>query len=432
MASSKLRPLLGRIAKLTAPLLVLAVAVLILLYLVRTRPEPPPATPEQRSWQVEQITASPQSLAPRLTAYGEVIADDAITFRAPIAGVVLSRPAKDGARVSEGALLLAMDEQDYQPAVERTQARVDELEAQLTTLNIEHTQDREALSLEQAIVTNAENTLQRNLSLLERNHASDSDVETARDALTQARLALSNRQQRVNSFESRKQALKAQIKTANAELESAQRDARRAVIHAPADGVVRSVSVAAGDRVNTNDELLRFYQPGHLELHTTLPSRFAEELRHALETDQPILAQTKASTTPQSLRLERLAGQARGEGVTGIFQFEEIPANRPGEIQSIEITRPPVDDVIALPYSAIYGNNIIYRINEDNLLERIAVEVLGNYPFDNERGVLVRGADINPGDAIAITHLPNAIDGLAVQPVADEPHATTAPLEVSP
>ena len=143
-------------------------------------------------------------------------------------------------------------------------------------------------------------------------------------------------------------------------------------------------------------------------------------------------AQIQTSTSPQNLRLERIAGQARGEGITGIFRFEEMPDNRPGEIHSIEIIRPPVDEVIALPYSAIYGNNIIYRINEDKLLERINVEVLGSYPFENERGVLVRGDDLNPGDAIAITHLPNAIDGLAVEPLNEDTPAATAPLEVTP
>lgn len=71
--------------------------------------------------------------------------------------------------------------------------------------------------------------------------------------------------------------------------------------------------------------------------------------------------------------------------------------------------------MIAIPFRSIYGNNRIFLLN-DGRMKAIDVESVGQ--FETEQGdslLLVRSDQINAGDQIIVTHLPNAVDGLKVK-----------------
>jgi lipopolysaccharide export system protein LptC len=71
--------------------------------------------------------------------------------------------------------------------------------------------------------------------------------------------------------------------------------------------------------------------------------------------------------------------------------------------------------VFAVPYQAVYGNSRVYRVVE-NRLQALDVASIGQSSVEDGRAlVLIRSSDIETGDQIAITHLPNAVSGLKVQ-----------------
>jgi HlyD family secretion protein len=71
--------------------------------------------------------------------------------------------------------------------------------------------------------------------------------------------------------------------------------------------------------------------------------------------------------------------------------------------------------VIAVPYQAIYGNSRLYLLYEDRL-QGVDVESIGQYvDADGNSLLLVKSSQINDGDEIVITHLPNAVSGLKVK-----------------
>ncbi|HER35393.1 MAG: biotin/lipoyl-binding protein [Halothiobacillaceae bacterium] len=408
----KTRPWLFR---LILPLLILGVAAGVFLALKASRPEPPRATPQERAWLIETQVVEPARHHPVLTLYGEVANPDRLTVRAPISARVASVPMENGSPVEQGTLLVALDPQDIRPVVDRAEANLADLEAQIRQARASQETDQAALALEREIVANAQTALQRNRDLNKRNLASQADVDAARDTLSQARLSLNTRRERLATFDARLAGLQARRDAAGADLAAARRDAERARVTAPADGLVGSVSVTSGALVNPNAALLDFFPWAGFELRALIPSREVETIAAALAAGSPPGARVLESGV--DLRLARLAGEASGEGVTGLFEFTRTERSlRVGQVLSVELALPAVDSAIVIPRSALYGNDHIYRVR-DGRLERVTVERLGAAGSDagGPGRLLVRAPSLAAGDRVAITQLPNAVDGLKVR-----------------
>ena len=67
-----------------------------------------------------------------------------------------------------------------------------------------------------------------------------------------------------------------------------------------------------------------------------------------------------------------------------------------------------------LPFQALYGNDRIYRVNDEERLETLLVEQVGTIFDQDVEKLLVRGETLQEGDRIVSTHLPNAVQGLKV------------------
>jgi hypothetical protein len=86
---------------------------------------------------------------------------------------------------------------------------------------------------------------------------------------------------------------------------------------------------------------------------------------------------------------------------------------------SVRLVRPARPDAVAVPFAAVYGGNRIYRIDAENRMRGVPVEVLGGALNGDgeEEDLLVRSAQLAAGDRIVVTHMPNAVDGLRVEAV---------------
>jgi hypothetical protein len=67
-----------------------------------------------------------------------------------------------------------------------------------------------------------------------------------------------------------------------------------------------------------------------------------------------------------------------------------------------------------LPFQALYGNDRIYRINDEQRLEALQIEQAGTIYEEGVEMLLVRSDQLRDGDRIVSTHLPNAVQGLKV------------------
>jgi len=409
--------------KRTIPLIILAIGIAGFILLQATRPEPEPASATERSWLVDVMTVEPAPHTPVLPLYGQLVAPEQTTVTSPLSGRIASRPVREGQRVKEGELLVALDDADIQPVVAQARADVKDLEAQLASERVRHDNDREALEDEREMLETARRQLERTRSLVNRDLASQEDLDAASDALARARLTVTARERAVAEHPSRVQSLEARLSRAESALASAERDAERATVKAPFDGVVTDLQVAEGDQVSQNARLLSVYPEQGLELRARVPDRFRQELLDALAALQPLEATSEDGR--HRFHLARFAGSSDPSGTQAILALRGDPGGlRPGDLVPVTLTRPPTENAIAIPYSALYGSDRVYRMTGEGRMQSVRVQRLGEARgVNDERQVLVRSDELQAGDTLIITHLPNAMSGLKVEQAGEAPEA---------
>ena len=275
--------------------------------------------------------------------------------------------------------------------------------------------DKQAYAYEKSILQLEQSAVKRAKMLKDKKLGSVAALEEAETKLKRQQLAYTDRKLALDDHSSRLQQLKARLTNAQADVELVQLDLERSQIIAPFDGFVEKLSVSAGNQVQGNQALLSFYSTEQLEVRAKIPTAFQDEIQKALQNKQGLSATARYAGASMLLELNRLAGMADAGGIDALFSFSSGSEwVKPGSSISLSLKRPNRDNVIVLPYSAIYDNNRIYRI-VDNYLQRVKVQVVGNYLDENNEKLLVYSDEIQPGDKILITHLPNAMMGLKVE-----------------
>ncbi len=404
-------------SKRLLPLIILALGVLGFLALKMTRPEPAEVSASERSWRVSTQRVEPGSHTPLLPLYGQVVAPEQLDVTATLAGRIDARPVSEGQRVQAGDLLVALDDADIEPVLAQARAQVDDLKAQLAAEQIRHRNDSAAIRSERNIRDNASRQLERTKALVQRNLASQEDLEAATDALARAELTVSTRQRAIDEHPSRVQSLEAKLAQAQANLATIERDAQRARLIAPFDGVVTGIQVAPGDLVARNEPLLSLYPDQSLELRARVPAQFRSELLDALARGETLSASSKDGS--HRFELVRFAGTADPAGTEAILALVGNGGGlRPGELLPVNLQRPERANTVAVPFSALYGANALYLMTDDQRMQRITVERVGEARAGNgERWLLVAGEALELGAQLITTHLPNAMTGLKVEPV---------------
>jgi len=405
---------------LILPLFILVLAVAVAYAMISSKPERKRAKPSEKVWQVDVMTAEVATLAPSLILYGQVESSALLKVAAPGAGVIAELAVQPGDAVRSGQQLLLMDQRDFEAARQQAQADVDDMQAQLAELRLRNQANEQALQQEKALLQLAQKEVRRVERLKNKNLSSDSALSNAHETLGRQKLAVISKQLEVDRFEAAKKQLQARLARARARLQQAQLASERSKVVAGFDGVVSEVAVAKGDRVRAGDRLMTLYALDSLRIRARIPVRYQHEIQQALSAATTLSAQASLAGQNIELRLIRLAGAASLSSIDGYFSIERGgELLRQGNLLKLELQRPPQSDVVAVPFSAIYGNNRIFVLRDGRMVA-LDVESVGQYKDDNgDAWLLVRSALIQPGDQIIITHLPNAVDGLKVKVAKD-------------
>ncbi len=401
------------------PLLILLLAASAYAYMKSTKPQRVKPEPREKVWQVELMPARLQSLSPVLTLYGEVETPSLLRSAAPGAGQIAAVFVKQGERVTAGQKLLEMDGRDFAASNQQARANVADLEAQLSELALKHKSNQRKLEQEKNLLELSQQELQRVQRLKKNNLSSDSALNTAREALARQELSLIAIQLAVDSYDSSSKQLRARLESARAKLSESDLAVARSEVIAPFDGFVSEVSVSTGDQVKQSEILVSLYAMDSVEIRARIPSLYQAEIAQALETGIRLMGQAELSGESIALELSRLAGAATPGGIDAYFRvvlgYERL---RIGNLLKINLQRPVQDHVVAVPFSAIYGNNRLFVFDEGRM-KALNVESVGQYQDESGKNwMLLRSERIDSDTRIITTHLPNAVDGLKVKPVS--------------
>ncbi|MBS98958.1 MAG: secretion protein HlyD [Oceanospirillaceae bacterium] len=400
------------------PLAFILLAILLFRGMQSSRPQPPAQPVSERSWSVRAIAAQPERLSAEIELYGSVETPQMASLSAALEADLVSLEALEGEYVSAGQQLAQLDDREVVIDIRKQHAQINTIEAQIQAEQVRYRSDRADLSVQQELVQLKQQDLKRYQNLAQRNMVSQQQIDTARTALQQQRLNLSALQSAIDDHPNRLAQLEAQRDQAQATLDELELDLERTQVRAPYDARIAATQAAVGDRVRSGDTLIELYSLDRLEVRAQIPERLLAQLRPSLAQGSAVQATATIDGTLRTLTLSRLgATVSTGRaGVDGFFGFtDDLPPPEPGRSMALQLGLPPVDGVFALPPTALYGTDRIYRI-VDSRLEPVVVTTVGQRRSETgQQQVLVRGRDLAAGDRVITTQLPNAIGGLLVE-----------------
>lgn len=215
------------------------------------------------------------------TVYNGYVEANYVYVAATNPGRIKDISAVEGATVTLGQALFALDDDQYRAALSAAVAK--QAAAEATWLNLETGSRSEEIdviraSLKQAEASQAlaETTLARTLKLKERGLVSDSQVDSAQAQLDTANASVAQLQAQLTVAElparpEQLAAAKANYEAAVANVEAAQINLDDRAVESPVGGVVDRVYYRTGEVVGTGSSVLSILPPGELKVEFFLP-----------------------------------------------------------------------------------------------------------------------------------------------------------------
>ncbi|MCG6890723.1 MAG: biotin/lipoyl-binding protein [Gammaproteobacteria bacterium] len=402
--------------RLLLPMLVLLLSAGVYYSLVSSKTQRDRPVLTEKVWQIDVMTARRQALSPNLTLYGRIESPELLKSAAPGGGIIERVFVRNGAAVSRGDPLVTMDRRDFSAALLQAEADLRDIDSQIAELEIRHRSNQSALQTERELASLADAEVERLVQLKKQNLSADTALNAARSELGRRQLEVTARQFEVDSYPTQLRILQARHDRNQAMVAETRLAMERSDLRAPFDAIVSEVAVAAGDRVSLGQILVSLFPLDALEIRAHLPTSYIPSVQRSIAAGQVLSADIANRAELGRFPLLRLAGEAEATGIDAYFSLHgAVTQFRPGELLALNLELPAESNVFAVPYQAIYGNSRIYKVVGDRLVA-VDVETIGQSRTEGQPAqVLIRSQQIDDGELIAATHLPNAISGLKVK-----------------
>jgi len=379
------------IKRLLLPVIVVILGVGLALVIVATGPRLEPQPPLSTIPFVRTTEAVDKTVQLSAITHGTVLPRTESELIPEVSGRVvgISESLVSGGFFRKGDLLLEIDPLDYEVALEQARAGLASAMSELNNARKGHTRQQD---------------------LAKKQSTSQSQRD---DALNRLRVA------------------QARLRETRARLSKAERDLSRTKITASYDGRVRSERVDIGQFVTRGASIASLYATDIAEVRLPIHD---EELAYL---DLPLAGQPMTSRQPVAILRAQFAGEqhtwegrvVRTEGeldprnrmINVIAQVEspyQQQGDRPplavGLFVEAEIIGRRVSNVFVLPRSALQLNRQVYVVGNDNRLQFRDVDVLRTV---GEEVYITDG--IRRGEALCLSTVSNAIEGMLVQPVIE-------------
>jgi RND family efflux transporter MFP subunit len=435
-----------RLFKGLLTMLPIAVAFVLTVYLVTHRPGPT-RKPEGESIRTLRVIGAPSvDLVPRAVGYGVAQPGRVWEAVAEVKGTVLSiHPRlRSGELIGAQSVLIQIDPTEYQLAVARLEASVEETRAKIKELAEDEENTRRLFAVEQRSLELARKSFERKREALKRNAISQDEVDREeRDYLQQKQ----NVQQLENALAlipSKREHLNSTLAVHRSNLKQARIDLAKTTITAPFDCRLGDVNIEAGQFLQAGQSLFK----AHGTAVTEVEARFRiEEMRNLLRGQkrkrlQPGLSsgafkqlfndvivlvnlQSGDWSAEWEARIDRFRetvdAKTREMKVVATVDFpyeKAIPGVRPplmaGMFCRVELQAPARAGSVVVPRSAIHDSSV-FVVDSENRLQKKQVLV----DFSQSEFVVIKSG-LSGGETVVVSDPSPAIIGMKVSPVADD------------
>jgi len=404
------------------PAVIVIIAISLFIALKQSKPEKAVMHKTEKVWRVNTVSVVFEDLSPELTLYGRVETPRQASLNAALEADVLEVNILEGTEVDAEQVLVVLDGTDVQLLIEQRQADLDEINVSITSELARYQRDKALLENETELLSLADKAVARAKALEQNRLVSKTVMDDASTIQQRQMVTLKRLQHDIAEHPARLAGLRAKQRRASALLEQAQVDLERSVIKSPFAGRIAKLDVGVGDRVQSGTQIVSIYDLENLEVRAQLPGRYIKQIQTSLKLGEHLTAQSNHDGKPLDFSLSRLSGEVRPDtgGVDGLFRLiTDGQTLALGEFVELSLKLGQQSSVIAIPYSALYGLDKVYRLNNDHL-QAIQVERVGEYVTDNGKiSLLVRSNELQQGDQIISTQVPNAMTGLRVEALSD-------------
>jgi RND family efflux transporter MFP subunit len=409
----------------------IALGLLVLIMMASNRQAPQNVEPGEPTKLVRIVEAQQLELIPVAEGYGSVQPARVWSAVAQVAGriVDIHPRLRDGEIISEESLLLQIDPVDYQ-------LNLAQAEAELAELEVEATNAKASLSIEERALGIAQREFQRISKLAKKGTASQSAVDDAERNLLSSRNAVQNVKNTLALLPTKRKVLEAKRTQAERDLENTRLPApfnlRVTNMSIELDQYVsKGQTLVAGDAVDRIEVIARFPMSslrrlfiGHEQhdisaelMNGNLADFVALQPRVRLD-----LGTTIAEWEAEFVRFsDTVDPETRTMGVVVAVDkpFEKIePGRRPplskGMFVQVLLQGKAQPGRIVIPRSAV-RDGVVYLADDENRLRRQPVDLLFS---QGEISVIASG--IEAGAKIVVSDLVPAVSGMRLETKVDE------------
>lgn len=363
---------------------IVGLGVIVMMTLVKTRPQPGKTDAGPAAPLVETVTLRAQTHRIEVDATGTVQADREVLITSEVGGRIgsVGKNFVPGGRVQAGELLVKLEPERLELAVARARAEL--------------ARARSELALEQGRVEVAE----REWTLFDD----------------------SNRNGALARREPQLAAARANVEAAKAQLREAELNLERSGVVAPFTGVIQSETVEEGQVISAGQQLGRLLGSERFRVQASVPVDRLQwiDLPDASgEGGAPAQIHQPNTRIPRKGHVVRVLGDLDPEGrMARVLIDVPDPLTGPtpllvGAFVDVHLLGRQLDNTLAVPRAALVGEDEVWRLTADQTLERRRLDIA----WRGRESVFVPvGGGLEPGDAIVLTRLPLAVEGMPVRP----------------
>lgn len=295
---------------------------------------------------IEVATVEKRAITETVIASGKIQPEVEVKISAEVSGEIIELPFQEGASVKKGDLLVKINPDLFQAAVNRSRASVNTAKASLATAKAQFIE--------------AERNYNRNKKLHEQNVISDAEFDAAKRAYQVGELGVESAQY--------------QLQSAEATLQEAKDNLARTTIYAPMDGTISMLNSEVGERVvgtiqMTGTEILRVANLDLMEVLVEVNENdiirvqigdtalvevdaYLDQEFKGIVTEIANSAKLQGTTIDQVTNFE-VKVRILKESYEDLVQEGQLNPFRPGMTASLEILTNSKSDIIAVPIQSV-------------------------------------------------------------------------------
>lgn len=358
---------------------------------------------------VQTAAAETRLVDQGISVTGSLSPDESVNLSAEVAGRVTAMHADFGQQVRKGEVLAEINPQEYQIAVDRSQAALAQALARIgLTRDQENTppESTPAMRQSQAQMDDAKFKFESAAKLVQ-------SGDISQERYTELEKAYRARQAGFDMLRDDMRSQWAQVDSLRAELRLAQKRLGDTQVRAPFDGAVTQKMVSVGQYMKENTPILMLVKADPLRLRAEIPENGAAEVHIGstltFTTDAIPDKEFRAVVRELNPSLDSKSRVLEAEGRL----TQSDPRLRPGMFVQVRLTTRHSAQVVVAPKQAIYtvaGLQKIFVIRAGKVVE---VRVPPGQEID---GFVEIPSDlVKPGDRIAITNLPALVNSAEVR-----------------